>query len=162
MNPSFTKLPIRRLPAFLAAAVVLFWPAFADARCCCKRAEMQAVLETPCLDRETGETGSRKFACPKCEAAAKTKRCGGGPDDPSGIDGPSTNRCDCDDRCCTVLIAVPSQPTRLVDLDWTLFLPSSHELEFHKPAILNSTQVEFNPVSLSAQEHCARVCSWLK
>lgn len=138
------------LPVVLAALAMLFWPALATANCCCKRASLV-----------THENESDR---PSCCQATKVSCC----EASSQLAGESLS-CDLQSQGChCVFDCCKAYPSRLLttiqDLDSQLIAFATAIPAFDSP--YRTASIDDVPIPgssfLSAQDHCARICRWLK
>ena len=146
------KRIIMWIPAVLAGLMLVFWPAIADAACCCRKADSSAAIHQAVP------------ACPHCEADSSS-RCDTG----KTTAGDATitcgqwDDCSCGIGCRSNFLAILAahNQTRL-DASAS-FLPSVDSVEFPRGTPLVSHIADTsNPRFLLAQDHCAQICCWLK
>jgi hypothetical protein len=132
---------------------ILFWPAFADATCCCRHAGQQSTAEHQSTAEQSVAPG-----CPLCSDC-----CAVGFGSKLGGQTSSSPPCDCAAGCrsrfASLLPPVSQSNTfTIVLLEDTL--DTCALLCCCEPKLVRSDASL--TTSLSAQDHCARICSWLK
>ncbi|TWT53184.1 hypothetical protein Pla22_08120 [Rubripirellula amarantea] len=149
MSPKQLRLVAKRLPAFFAGMVILFWPVLVDASCCCKQdksMQQHASATIPaCSHCQTTNTNCATTA------DAPVSHCGG------------ENDCESCLKCSgqyTLVASTSMQVDRSVLADWVLAQPSVELVEstFDLPKVAEAPPPRF----LFAQQHCAQICCWLK
>lgn len=132
------------LPALLAGLTIVFWPALAGATCCCSHAEHHNAMEQSVVP-----------VCVHCCSASSGAKL--------SSESSQSPPCDCAAGCRSSFAAL-LPPVSQTNTFTIVLLENSIEtggllrccLERldHRDASLTT--------SLSAQDHCARICSWLK
>jgi hypothetical protein len=162
--------PLTPLTAYLATLAILFGPVASFGSCCCSRAAAAAA--------ETASVEAQESSC--CSSVARptgshvgTGSCCGGSSDCSGssdaacteplalVKGP----CHCDETCCdarvpdTLAILGSTADQRELPNDSVPLLGILDAPCWHPASVVIAPQRE--PLTLSAQAHCALLCRWL-
>ena len=162
----------------IASVVLILWPAFASANCCCKRlTQSESDSAQSCCSQTLGQPTSACCEANPTGAAQQSKqesesRCCGSPVaqscDASGCCGsPSccnSDDCQCSLRCCQAFDAIvaPSSSRDIDESSSYLFsaLSTSAASAFELQTREYSFHSEFS--FLRAQDHCTLICRWLK
>ena len=137
MSFSASKRLFASLPAMVAGLMLVFWPVFAEAACCCKHDEVAQEVSLP--------------ACPHCCQVVSDSK-------PEPL-----APCDCGTGCRSNYAAVLPSVSQVSDEILASLLPREDLLQFPVGTSLVSDFVDTGPPSfLLAQDHCAQICCWLK
>ena len=129
------------IPAIIAGLVIVCWPAFASAVCCCVPNGGVSISESV-----------TQPACPHCLPQTEAHT----PDSPS-------QPCGCGVGCRSNFAAT-MPPVTQADPDFSKSLSLIAVLdEFPRGRLVSSEiAIDVDPYFLLAQARCARICCWLK
>jgi hypothetical protein len=155
------------LPALVAAAVFVVWPSLVRGNCCCNHSLLSPCSIASC-STATCSTLEHPPACCQttaacCQSHGTTENSAG--DTVATVGGcNSSDECQCGIRCCRSLTAVTSGRGSDTKHDSKAVFVSDTAL----PCVPNALRLRLTPWRddslhvLSAQEHCALICRWLK
>ena len=149
-------------PAMIASAVLMLWPAFASANCCCKSLlPSEPDTAKSCCSQSVDSASSscceaNASSVVRSDQASGSQCCGSS----VGLRCCGSDDCQCGLRCCQTFDAIVASPSPSHDIDTSSLVvfsvaPAS---EFQTRGFSFHGGFSF----LRAQDHCALISRWLK